>query len=50
MPCLEVHNVTFGLDPHVVHVIFREQEQPLSSDVILLKQVSVHLHVTWAFP
>lgn len=48
VPYLEVHDVTFGGDPHVPHVIFREQQQPLASDVIFLKQVSVQLRFTRA--
>ena len=26
VPCLQVHDVTFGFDPHVPHVVFGEQQ------------------------
>lgn len=48
-PCLQVHDMTFRLDPHVPHVIFCEQQQPLPSDVIFSEQISVKLHVTRSF-
>lgn len=43
-PRLEMHDVTFGLDPHVPHVVFRQQQQPLPGDVVFLEKVSVQLH------
>lgn len=46
--CLKMHDMAFGLDPHVAHVALCEQQQPLSGDVILFEQIGVNLHVAGA--
>lgn len=43
-PRLQMHDVTFGLDPHVPHVVFGQQQQPLPGDVVFLEQIGVQLH------
>lgn len=43
-PRLEMHDVTFGFDPHVPHIVFRQQQQPLPGDVVFLEQVGIQLH------
>ena len=50
-PCLEVHDVTLGLDPQLPHVCLSEQQQSLPCDVVLLEQLGIQLHarcsVSW---
>lgn len=48
--CLKMHDVAFGLDPHVSHVDLCEQQQPLPGDVVLFEQVGVNLHAQRALP
>lgn len=43
-PRLQVHDVTLGLHPHVPHVVFCQQQKPLSGDVVFLEQIGVQLH------
>lgn len=45
-----MHYMTFGLDPHIPHISLCQQQQPLSGNVILFKQVGVNLHAAKVFP
>lgn len=45
-----MHDVAFGLDPHVSHVALCEQQQPLSGDVVFFEEVGVNLHAQRALP
>lgn len=43
---LQMYNVAFGGDAHISHICLREEQQPASSDVVLLKDISIALHLT----
>lgn len=40
-----MNDVPLGDNAHVLQVFFLQEQQPLSRDVVLLKQARVHAHL-----
>lgn len=43
---LQVYDMPFRGDAHISHVCLREEQQPAASDMVLLEDISIALHLT----